>query len=429
MYRCTSNKLAWEKLFEKYKILKEIEKKGYFKITSKQINEYREARLMTKFDNSATLPDLFKKNSLSILPITSNSYMIAKFKTYEKFENDTQEIEKISFPEYIQSLDYNNISSEALAINCAYITKILENFLEEEELVPTVSGKMGSGNFEFNIKNIENDETINVVVENSRLEIDGGYEGINSLALIEAKNYLSDDFMVRQLYYPYRLWSSKITKPVRPIYIVYSNGIFNVYEYKFADSNDYSSIELVKTKRYSIEDADIEIQDIKSILETVKLVEEPQVPFPQADSFKRVINLCELLEEEYKTKEEITENYAFDERQTNYYTDAARYLGLVEKVMIRKTGKIVYDLTDKGRKILKLNFKQRQLEFSKLILEHKAFKECLELYFERAQRPCTLDIVEIMKHANLYNVKSEETYKRRASTIRGWMEWILDLIN
>ena len=427
MSRCATNKLAWEKLFEKYNILGEIEEKGYFKITSKQINEYREARLMTKFDNSATLPDLFKKNSLSILPITSNSYMIAKFKTYEKFESDTQEIEKISFPEYIQSLDYNNISSEALAINCAYITKILENFLEEEALVPTVSGKMGSGNFEFNINNIESNETINVVVENSRLEIDGGYEGVNSLALIEAKNYLSDDFMVRQLYYPYRLWSSKITKPVRPIYIVYSNGIFNVYEYKFADSNDYSSIELVKTKRYSIEDTDIEIQDIKNILDTVKIVEEPQVPFPQADSFKRVINLCELLEEEPKTKKEITENYAFDERQTNYYTDAARYLGLIEKT--REENTITFSLTEKGRKILKLKFKQRQLEFVKLILEHKVFKESLDLYFERAQKPCILDIVEIMKHGNLYHVKTEETYKRRASTIRGWMEWILDLIS
>jgi len=427
MSRCSTNKEAWEKLFKKYNIIEEIENKGYFKITSKQINEYREARLMTKFDNSATLPDLFKQHNISILPITSNSYMIAKFKTYEKFEKDTQEIIKINFPEYIQSLDYNNITSEALAINCAYITKILEDFLEEEALVPTVSGKMGSGNFNFNINKIDKEESINVVVENSRLEIDGGYEGFNSLALIEAKNYLSDDFMVRQLYYPYRLWKSKISKPVRPIYVVYSNGIFNVYEYRFADDNDYSSIEFVKSKRYSIEDTEIEIQDIKVILDNITSVDEPEIPFPQADSFKRVINLCELLEDEEKTKKEITENYAFDERQTNYYTDAGRYLGLIEKR--KEEGEIIFNLTDKGRKILKLKFKQRQLEFVKLILEHKAFKESLELYFERAEKPLSIDIVEIMKHSNLYNVTEESTYKRRASTVRGWLDWILDLIN
>ena len=368
MSRCTTNKEAWKILFEKYNILEEINKNGYFEITSKQINDYREARLMTKFDNSSQLPELFKKNNLAILPITRNSYMIAKFDTYAKFEPNNSEIIKVEFPPHIQSLDYNNITSEALAINSAYITKILEDFLEEQELFPTISGKMKSGDFEFKINNIEDKEnSINVLVHDSRIEIDGGYEGINSLALIEAKNVISDDFMVRQLYYPYRLWKSKISKTIRPIYIVYSNGIFNVYEYKFDDDSDYSSLKLVKAKRYSIEDTEIELKDIENIFNNInKFKEEPEVPFPQADTFSRVINLCELLEDSTKTKNEITQNYAFDQRQTNYYTDAARYLGLFEKSRI--DGQITFDLTEKGRKLLKLKYKQRKLEFVKLIL-------------------------------------------------------------
>ena len=305
MSRCTTNKKAWKLLFEKYNILEEINKNGFFKITAKEINEFREARLMTKFDNSANLPELFKDNKLAILPISSNSYMIARFQTYMEFEKtEDEEIEKIDFPPHIQSLDYNNITSEALAINCAYITQILENFLEEENLFPTISGKMGSGNFEFKINKKENEEEfINVSVQNSRIEIDGGFEGVNSLALIEAKNVISDDFMVRQLYYPYRLWKSKINKPVRPIYMVYSNGIFNVYEYKFENDEDYSSIKFVKSKRYSIEDTEIDFSDIEEIYNNVKkFEEEPKVAFPQADSFERVINLCELLLEEPKNK-------------------------------------------------------------------------------------------------------------------------------
>ena len=188
MSRCTTNKEAWQLLFDKYNILDEINKNGYFKISAKKINEYREARLMTKFDNSANLPELFKNNNLAILPITHNSYMIARFEAYKKFEEtDDEEIIKIGFPEYIQSLDYNKITSEALAINCAYITKILEDFLDEEDLVPTISGKMKSGNFEFKIREKEKeDEYINVSVKNSRIEIDGGFEGINSLTLVEA---------------------------------------------------------------------------------------------------------------------------------------------------------------------------------------------------------------------------------------------------
>ncbi len=428
MSRCSTNKEAWEILFEKYGIIEQVNQNGYFEITAKQINEYREARLMTKFDNSSNLPELFRNNNLAILPITSNSYMIAKFQTYQEFEKtEDEEIIRINFPEFIQSLDYNNITSEALAINCAYITQILENFLEEEDLVPTISGKMGSGNFKFQInKNGSENEYINVAVQNSRIEIDGGFEGVNSLALIEAKNVIADDFMVRQLYYPYRLWKSKINKPVRPIYMVYSNGIFNVYEYKFENDEDYSSIKLVKSKKYSIEDTGIEITDIKDIFDSIEDFEkEPEIAFPQADSFERVINLCELLSDEPKTKEGITENYAFDERQTNYYTDAGRYLGLISKEKI--DGNIIFDLTDIGRKILSLKYKQRQLEYAKLILRHKVFYEYLKLYFERAEKPLTIDTVEIMKHCDLYNIESESTYKRRASTVRGWIDWIINL--
>ncbi|MCI9038775.1 MAG: transcriptional regulator [Clostridia bacterium] len=428
MSRCTTNKEAWQLLFDKYNILKEINQNGYFKITAKQINEFREARLMTKFDNSANLPELFKNNNLAILPITTNSYMIAKFQTYKKFEEiEDEEIVKISFPEYIQSLDYNNITSEALAINCAYITQILEIFLNEEDLVPTISGKMGSGNFEFKIsKNGTETEYINVSVQNSRIEIDGGFEGINSLALVEAKNVISDDFMVRQLYYPYRLWKGKINKPVRPIYIVYSNGIFSVYEYKFENDEDYSSIKFVKSKKYSIEDTEIDIQDIQNVFNNInKFNEEPEIAFPQADSFDRIINLCELLLDEPRTKSDITENYAFDERQTNYYTDAARYLGLVDKN--RNDGNIEFELTELGRKTLNLRYKQRQLEFVKLILNHKAFYDYLGLYFKNSDKPTAFDTIEIMKHCDLYNIESESTYKRRASTIRGWIDWILDL--
>lgn len=428
MSRCTTNKEAWKLLFEKYNILEEINKNGFFKITAKEINEYREARLMTKFDNSANLPDIFKDNDLAILPITSNSYMIAKFQPYMKFEKtEDEEIEKINFPSHIQSLDYNNITSEALAINCAYITQILEHFLDEEDLFPTISGKMGSGNFEFKINKKENEEEfIKVSVQNSRIEIDGGFEGVNSLALIEAKNVISDDFMVRQLYYPYRLWKSKINKPVRTIYMVYSNGIFNVYEYKFENDEDYSSIKFVKSKRYSIEDTEIDFSDIEEIYNDVKKFdEEPKIAFPQADSFERVINLCELLLEEPRTKNEITENYAFDSRQTNYYTDAGRYLGLIKKYKDNK--KIVFELTETGRKILNLRYKQRQLEFVKLILNHKAFYDYLRVYFEHSEQPTTLDTIEIMKQCNLYNIKKESTYKRRSSTIRGWIEWILEI--
>lgn len=102
---------------------------------------------MTKFDHSINLPKLFSDNNLAILPITRGSYIISKFKAYKEFEQIDDEVIKATFPEYIESIDYENITSEAMAINCAYVSNIIADFLEDEELLPTVSGRMSSDTF------------------------------------------------------------------------------------------------------------------------------------------------------------------------------------------------------------------------------------------------------------------------------------------
>ena len=40
----------WEALFEKYRIREEVDAHGCFSITADQIREFKEPRLMTKFD-------------------------------------------------------------------------------------------------------------------------------------------------------------------------------------------------------------------------------------------------------------------------------------------------------------------------------------------------------------------------------------------
>ncbi|WP_051986314.1 type II restriction enzyme [Clostridium amazonitimonense] len=423
----TKNDTAWEKIFDKYNIENEINKHGFYEITSEHINEFREARLMTKFDHKNSLPQLFEENSLSILPITRGSYVIAPFEAYHVIEKPTHQVQKLSFPDYIQSINYENITSEATAINTAYVAGIFADFTGDEELLPTVSGRMGSDVFDFAIKNSINGSMKQITVTNSQIEIDGGYEGLNSLTLIEAKNSISDDFLIRQLYYPFRLWQSKLHKPVKPIFLMYSNGIFRLNEYVFEDPANYNSLKLVKQRNYSIEPEDITFDDILDIYKRVNMVDEPDgIPFPQANSFSRVINLCELLyENDTLTRDEITNNYDFDTRQTNYYTDACRYLGLIDKR--REDGTVRYYLTDKGRSLFSSNIRSRNLKFVQWILEHKAFyltfKQSLQMY----GIPLKDEIIEIMKVSNLYKVGSYSTFFRRASTISGWINWILDL--
>ena len=421
------NDIAWEKLFEKYDILENIERTGQFQISAKQIKEVREPRLMAKFDHTVNLPKIFADNGLSILPVTRGDYIISHFDAYHEFESNDSPITRVSLPTYIQSLDSGNIPSEAIALNCAVVAGIVADFLGDEEIVATVSGRMGSGVFDFNIGNLKNQSLSKITVNNSQIEIDAAYEGIHSLALFEAKRDLSEDFLVRQLYYPYRVWKSRITKPVRPLFLVYSNGIYRIYEYEFKDPNNYSSISLVKQKNYAIEDTTITVDDIQHVLGNSICENEPEIPFPQADSFERVINICELLSDQDLSRNDVTEQYAFDARQTNYYTDAARYLGLVEKE--RENGIPLYKLTEKGRTILKMGYKQRQLAICSCILSHGAFADTLKSYLRTGVMPQKNNIVQIMKNSNLYNVNSDSTYERRSSTIKGWINWIIELIN
>lgn len=421
----SKNDLAWEKIFIKHKILDRILKDGHIEITATKINEFREARLMTKFDHKSQLPKLFADNKLSILPTSRGGYVIGEFETFCDFNTDDIEVSSIVFPEFLESLDYRYITSEATAINCAFVSKILHDFTGEENLFPTVSGRMSSSSFNFGINSPKG--LFYVEVGNSQVEIDGGYEGDHSLSLIEAKNYISDDFLVRQLYYPFKLWSGKIQKQVRPIFLTYSNGVFHLREYAFPNINHYNSLVLVRHRKYVVQEGSFNLEALSQIIDTTKAVKEPEIPFPQADSFERVINLCELLnQKEFIAKEEITQNYDFDARQTDYYANAGKYLGLIDTgrdLLTRQTGCF---LTTKGKQIFGLNLIDRQKEFVTLILSHRAFKETLKLHLDNGEMPDKEAIVIIMKHSKLYNVDSDTTYFRRASTIIGWVNWIIN---
>jgi hypothetical protein len=341
--RKTINDPAWEELFEQLNILTHIHDVGRFEISAAQIKKVtgREPRLLTKFDHTINLPRIFRENKLAILPITRGKYVISRINAYHAFESCETSITRVTLPPYIQSLDPNAITSEAVALNCAIASGIVSDFLEDEDLVATVSGRMGSGDFGFTIQNAATGSPLNIGVSNSQIEIDAAYEGIRSLSLFEAKCDLSDDFLVRQLYYPYRTWKRNITKPVRPIFLVYSNGIYRLYEYAFTNLKEYNSLVLVKQKNYSVEDTSIELADIQAVLQNTPPVSEPNVSFPQADRFERVINLCELLSEQALSRSDVTEQYAFDVRQTNYYTSAALYLDLITK--IKENGTTMYN--------------------------------------------------------------------------------------
>lgn len=429
--------ITWTKLNDKHHILDAIKDKGYFIISAKQIGEFQEARLAVKFDYSDARPELFVKNNLSILPITRGDYYISHINAYHNFESDTSKITYLTPPEHIKSLDVTSINSESKALNMAYISGILADFLEDENLLPTVSGRMSSESFAFYanvVGEVVTDEDSTVTVENSQIEIDAAYEGVKSLALMEAKRDLTENFLIRQLYYPFRTWHQKMDgKPVRPVFLIYSNSIFYLYEYRFNDLQHYNSLELVKHKRYCLEDTHISVEDVQKVLRKIRFNQEPNIQFPQANSFERVINICELLYINDVEKNFITEEYSFDARQSSYYLDAARYLGFVEK-SLDLDGHDYYTLTNLGKSLFSMSYKQRQLKLIETILSYKSFYLTYEAYHNNNQMPSKAEIVSYIHQAGVVDPKtglpySDSTNKRRASTVSAWVRWIINTIN
>ena len=401
--------------------MEEIEANGFFRITADQIRVYKEPRLMAKFDFSRQLPKIFKDNQLGILPIKNGEYVIGKFNLFERLSNtnyENVEIKKVVLPSFIETIDPDNIYSESNALMVANLSGMFEDTFGEV-LYETIQGKMRTNTFNFNIysSDIEN----NIEVNGAAIEIDGGYESESNVILVEAKNSMPEDFVIRQLYYPYRHWSSRVMKNIIPVFFVYDNGVYNLFIYEFENLYNYNSLKLIDIKRYMLSNESSDIIKRK-LFEKIKLNDElPQseVPLPQVDSFSKVIGTLELFNNGLTTASEVAEELEFDNRQGKYYIDALRYLGLVDKD--DNFGR--YKLSPSGFVLLNYDVKSRNKELIAFILKHKPYYDVYKYYLENNELPNKQYVKDIIR--KYIPDMAEETINRRASTIRGWIQWII----
>ena len=77
---------------------------------------------------------------------------------------------------------------------------------------------------------------------------------------------------------------------------------------------------------------------------------------------------------------------------------------------------------------MSMEYKERQLALVTQILMHKVFNETLKLHLQCGEMPDKQTIIQIMKRSNLYRVEADSTYLRRSSTVVGWINWILGII-
>ncbi|MDL2234352.1 hypothetical protein LJC63_12365 [Ruminococcaceae bacterium OttesenSCG-928-L11] len=416
---------AWEILFERHSILSRVEADGMFAITSAEINTVKEARLMAKFDQSSQLPAIFQANKLSILPVTRGEYRIGHFRTHQPIRYPAIRPTPIPDPG-LETLDAANLYSEAAALLFAHNSGIIRDMLGASQVAYTVNGRMSSGEFSCRIQDSLSPERLHSLhIKNAQVEIDAGYETADAFCICEAKNMAAQELLIRQLYYPWRLWTGKLAKPVIPVFLVYSNDVFHLFRYGFEDETLYNSIRLLEHRAYTFAQDAISLSDIAEAWKSAQLRPEPAHPFPQANSFERVVDLLSILMEAPLSRNEVTLQYEFDPRQTDYYISACEYLGLVTR-QTSPTGERVYALTPDAVAILSQGHREKYLALIRRMLEYPVFHDCFGLLLRTDHPP---DIGAIRQSMEAHGLAiGEGTMNRRASTVRNWFNWILNTV-
>ena len=422
------NDVAWEQIFASLPLLAEIDRQGFVYVTAddlKEASKGREPRLLAKIDRKNLRPEIFKHHKLSILPVENGKYIIFKdelSKTYYSLEpifaaiSPEEYLPGRDFSEY-QSLDLRSISSESQAIDYANLVSLLKTFTNERELNLTIRGRQRSGTFSVTIPVDHH----TVRVSGVQIEIDAGYESPERIYLFEAKIGRIEDFNIRQLYYPCENWSHKTLKEVIPLFFIYTNGLFYILQFGFG--TEYGELHFVRGKCYTINEPVKQQINLQSLIQTIELESEPNVPYPQANDLDKVIDLITNYPNGLTNKTAIAEFFEFDERQGDYYANAAIYLGLLKRGRRRSE----FELTREGEFLANSkNRSQRNLLLLKQMLVKPSFNEIMILLTTANWDISSINneiLAPIIQHHVPLN---DTTARRRASTVISWIKWVND---
>lgn len=370
-------------------------------ITADQVRQLsgREPRLMMKFDHSQGLPPELRDSGRFILPLRNGLYAIIKGQGYHQPEPLTNV--EVFPPKTRFALKTTEAGlSEMQHLDIAFNTGLLAHFLKEPVLYPTIRGRKRSPHFSFQV------DCHHLEVEGVQVEIDGGFEGRHSVTVVEAKIGECEDFHLRQLYYPFRFWSSLTEKRVRPVFFTYDPGddIYRFREYRFQPAERYGLPELVNSAAYRIGEPQ------QTWLESVKL---QAGPVPQADRLDKVALVPFLVAEGSNTPEELAPLLEFSPRQGRYYLDAARSLGLLCDR---------FELTPAGLDYISATPEMRRVLLCRAVLKLPLCQELLtSLLLAPGARLTRSEVDVLITRATRL---APNTASRRARTLWSWLSWV-----
>lgn len=250
---------SWQKIFHDYKIIEHDFEQTPYILTAKQIKSAcqnfedvadKEVRILCKQDTRESRPLIFKENNLFLLPKKNGEYYILSGEGYI-------DIPDIQTPiiTYHKQLDFELESSvigdsEMQHLDYAYANSLIRTFMKDPSLVLTIRGRKYTPEFSFFVGNHK------LSVRSVQTEVDAGYEGRDSIVLVEAKNSMTRNTIIRQLYYPFRQWQLHTTKTVYTVFfekrVIDDENIYHLWLYEFTDPQDYNSIKLKQAARFRI---------------------------------------------------------------------------------------------------------------------------------------------------------------------------------
>jgi hypothetical protein len=246
---------AWEKVFKDYNITEHDFDKEPFYIKATEIKTsckgfvqggITEPRILCKHDSRESRPEIFKEMGLFMLAVKNGEYAILKGEGYvdiPDIESTPEEHESILNFALETALIGN---SEMQHVDFAYASSIIRTFTKDPSLVLTIRGRKYTPEFSFKVGHYE------ITTKSVQTEVDAGYEGENSVVLVEAKNSKTNNEIIRQLYYPYRKWQEHTKKEVTTIFFEKRGNLYYVWQFGFEDMHDYNSIKLLKSARFKI---------------------------------------------------------------------------------------------------------------------------------------------------------------------------------
>lgn len=413
---------AWRRLFDALPVDESIARDGLFHLTADVMKSAgaREPRLMAKVDTLAERPAPLAERGLALFPTRNGRYVLfpdPDAKSFYRFGADSDpgpvRVHKSRVDlEAFETWPRGREGSESQALDFAHMAGLLEAFCGDAGMRLTLRGRFFSGNFAFTTP-LGNRH---VEVSRVQIEVDAGYEG-SSIVLVEAKRGRREDFHIRQLWYPWLHWRALAQKPVRPIFFAYGNGRYDLTEFAFGEG--FGELVPIRNRAYVLDESPLAEVDLARLLEEIPAGAEPAGAYPQANDLDKVVELVIMAGAGPKDKEAIAEAFGFEERQADYYGNAACYLGLVRR------GEAGFEPTQEGATFLSLKSRgARTTALLGAMLRVPSLRDAVSLLISRDYRVEKIAPAELAALVKSRTTLGGSTPERRASTVRAWLSWI-----